>query len=433
MSATVFRCSLCWLFLLAGVDLSAGPYSAALNDPANTHDAPVPGFVGPDGIGGARISDGSGGFLNTDNYVNPIFFDWASSVINYSPAPGVASTWSNPALSLGPVTGDDFNVVSLGDLSSSQIASSTPPGMLTLHFTHPIRNLSGADFVVYENGSLSGFNTGGAGSGGIFGELAYVEVSSDGINFVRFPSVSLTPSLVGSYGTIDPTNVFNLMGKHVNAYGDSWGTPFDLSDVGLDSISYIRIVDIPGSGFFKDSLGNPIYDAWLTIGSGGVDVEAIGTISRLMTFNEWQDLNGLAGATRGATVDAVGNGVPNLLKYAFTRQPTRLDGSPALTSVALESGRLVITFTRDERASDLLYEVQVSDTLSASDWTTVAQSTGGQAMAAVGAFTPTIEEASASAITSIGVIRRVRVTDVVSAAGRQKRYMRVKVTQLTTP
>jgi len=421
LGATIFICG----------DLLAGPYSQGLNDPTNPYDAPVPGFVGPDGIGASTISNGFGGFLNPDNYVNPLFFDWAASVTNYSPAPGVGSSWSNPALALGPVTGNNFDVVSLGDLSSSQISAGTPPGTLTLHFTNPIRNLDGADFVIFENSFIAGSNTGGAGAGGVDADLAYVEVSSDGVNFVRFPSRSMTPGLVGPYGTIDPTNVFNLVGKHVNAYGQSWGTPFDLSEVGLDSVSYIRIVDIPGSGAFLDSTGQPIYDAWLTIGSGGVDIEAVGTISRLMTFSQWQDWNGLAGASRGATADPDGDGVPNLLEYAFSRQPNRVESNPALTSVAIVNGYMVITFTRDERASDLLYEVQVSATLNGSDWTTVAQSMSGAPTVAANGFAPTITETSASSIASIGVIRQVRVTDVVPAAGHKQRFMRIKVTQLT--
>lgn len=46
----------------------------------------------------------------------------------------------------------------------------------------------------------------------------------------------------------------------------------------MNLIRYVRIVDIPGSGDFLDSLGNPILDAWLTTGSGGFDLRAIGVI-----------------------------------------------------------------------------------------------------------------------------------------------------------
>ena len=86
--------------------------------------------------------------------------------------------------------------------------------------------------------------------------------------------------------------MYNLAGKHVNAYGNSWGTPFDLENladdplviggqVNLDEINFARIVDIPGSGDFLDSSGDPIYDAWHTWGSGGVDLEAVGVINEV--------------------------------------------------------------------------------------------------------------------------------------------------------
>ena len=407
--------------------LLAGPYSAGWNDPVNTADAPVPGFTGPDGIGGARIADGSGGFLHPRNYVNPLFLGWAATVEDYSPAPNVSGAWADETFALGPVTGDNFDIVSLGDLNASQISGGAPPGSITLHFVNPIRNLTGADFTVFENALIE------IGSGGVFGELGYVEASSDGVNFVRFPSASLTPGAVGAYGTFDPTNVFNLAGKHVNGNGESWGTPFDLAAVGLSSASYIRIVDIPGSGAFHDSANRPIYDAWVTFGSGGLDLEAVGAISRAITFDQWQTVRGLAGAQRGAAVDVDRDGVPNFLEYAFARLPDRADETPAPATTEIAAGRLVITFTRDERASDLVYEVQAANDPAANAWTTIAQSTAGAPTVAAGAFTPSIVETNASAIASVGVLRKVRVADVQTVAGNSRRFLRVKVTSIPVP
>ncbi len=128
--------------------------------------------------------------------------------------------------------------------------------------------------------------------GEISGELGYVEVSTDGSHFARFASVSLTPAAVGPYGTFNSTDVYNLVGKHVNAFGDSWGTPFDLQTlandplvingmVDLNRILYIRIVDIPGDGTWLDASGHSIFDAWLTTGSGGLDLEALGVIHQI--------------------------------------------------------------------------------------------------------------------------------------------------------
>jgi hypothetical protein len=129
--------------------------------------------------------------------------------------------------------------------------------------------------------------------------LAYVEVSTDGANFVRFPSISQTSDPLDPIGQVDPTQVYNLAGKHVNNgviisedefVPASWGTPFDLDVlteiaqpdlIDLNNINFVRIVDIPGNGAFTDADGNSIYDPWQTPipGSGGFDLEAVGVLN----------------------------------------------------------------------------------------------------------------------------------------------------------
>jgi len=422
-------------------------YSAGLNDPTNAYDAPVPGFVGPDGDGFSPDSSAS-------NYVNPLFFGWAvEQVVNYSPAPGVGLytplpgltlDFSIPSKALGPVTGDNFDVVSLGDLSTTQITGGVAPGQITLQFGVPIRNRSGADLVIFENA------TGGTNS--VFGELAYVEVSSDGEHFARFPSRSLTSSSVSAYSSIDPRKVFNLAGKHVNASGDSWGTPFDLAQlasdplcdpllypggdppVNLNAIRYVRLVDIPGKGpfldsqgnlinRFLDSQGNSIYDAWLTYGSGGFDLEAVGAISQNATFSSWAAQNSLPPNSESDDTD--GDGLADLLEYAFANIPTISDNTTPPTVLGVAAGRLQITFRRDERAADLTYEVQASDNLST--WTTIARCESGGPVVGAEDFSPEITETSASPIASVGVIRKVGVRDVVDLSAKPRRFLRVRI------
>jgi hypothetical protein len=422
-------------------NLCAGPYSAALNDPTNAYDAPVPGFLGPGGIGQARLDtyqvdyNGDPIYQNPNNYVNPVFFAWANNVVNYSPSAFVSSDFADSLLALGPVTGDDWDVVSLGDLTASQISAGTPAaGSITVTLAKPIRNLTGADFVIYENGALAQSNQGGAGVGGIFGELAYVEVSDGGAIYRRFPAASLTAAAVGPYGTLNPTNLYNLAGKHTNADGNSWGTPFDLSQVGLSQITHIRIVDVPGSGAFKDAALRPIYDAWPTFGSGGFDLEAVGSISTAMTFAEWPALASLPQNQRGENDDPDGDGLPNLLEYAFACVPWVADAAGAAPTCAMVtdgSGRHAeLRFLRDERLIDLSYEVQIADNLSNSSWTTIASSTAGAPVQAVAGYHPVIAETSAGSIASIGVIRRVTVRDTQPAPSSGRRFFRVKVSRL---
>src|SRR4030042_3907614 len=277
------------IVLVISVFAYAGPYT----------EAGVNGYIGVD----RRHANPA----DADAVINPIFRGWATPVVSYKPTPGVFAVWRDPNNALGPATGDNLDIVSLGDLDSSQIVLGMEPGKITLSFSEPIRDCNGYDFVVFENGLVSNYNTGGGSvKVQMFAELGYVEVSSNGGDFVRFPSVSLTAALVGMYGTIEISDVYNLAGKHPNADGVCIGTPLDLSEmageesvlsgvVDINNINYVRIVDIPGSVDFEDEAvrhidpgswpvwelyvnNHPIYDAWLTFESGGVDLEAMGVL-----------------------------------------------------------------------------------------------------------------------------------------------------------
>lgn len=272
--------------LACGFSAMAGPYSSAQgNTTVGAIDAGIPGYITPGGAGSGSASG---------NTINPIFAAWATGFSIYEPSPGVSASFMTPNNALGPV---GSSIVSLGDLYSPSAPPKVggvpvdpnvkgdaygfvgydAPGQITLTFSSRIGNGAGADFAVFENGFMSGAK--------LFAELAYVEVSSDGLNFARFASLSLTPAAVGAFGTVDTTGVYNLAGKHAAG----WGTPFDLDTLSsdplvaagvlsLDNIGYVRLVDIPGSGDFKDSQGNSIYDAWVTTGSGGLDLDAVGVI-----------------------------------------------------------------------------------------------------------------------------------------------------------
>jgi hypothetical protein len=282
---------------------------------------------------------GINGYINPDNrrrhagpeepnaVINPIFRGWAAEVVSYSQAPGVDPMWSEPNKALGPVTGrGDDDIFSLGDLSKEQIEQGVRPGEITLLFDEPIRNGGGYDFAVFENGMLSELTTAeGSAAGQMFAELAYVEVSSNGEDFVRFPAVSLTEEAAGLFGTIEISKVYNLAGKHPNSYNICTGTPFDLQEIAdetevvsgivdINDIRYVRIVDIPGSGDFYDEAvmninpntrpdwdcyanNHPIYDAWNTslvplYPSGGFDLEAIGVLKE-QKYSADIDLNGV--------------------------------------------------------------------------------------------------------------------------------------------
>jgi hypothetical protein len=216
---------------------------------------------------------------------DPTLVAWATGWENYLPAENVDPSWTDPGKALGPATGNPLDVVALGE---REAGSKDAPGEITFTFDELIGNRTGPDFVVFENSFVS--------AGGLFIELAFVEVSSDGDLFARFPSVSLTPDLISQYGILDQTDIHNLVGQFQNAFGTTQGTPFDLTDladhpdvlsgaVDLDVITHVKIVDIPGAGDYFDQAtafgydsDNPIYDPHPTIGSGGSDIEAVALI-----------------------------------------------------------------------------------------------------------------------------------------------------------
>ena len=185
-----------------------------------------------------------------------------------NPSLGLASTGSE-SNAIGQATPNNvYSVVSLGD-GGSALAT----------FARPIRNGEGPDFAVFENSF-----------GDIYLELAFVEVSSDGERFVRFPATCLTQNetQLGNAGATDPTNINNLAGKFRIGYG----TPFDLEElrdstgIDIDSIVYVRIVDVVGcidpAYATRDQYGNIINDPWPTpFESSGFDLTGVGVIHEL--------------------------------------------------------------------------------------------------------------------------------------------------------
>jgi len=189
---------------------------------------------------------------------SPLFVNWANGHAAYQPGSGVDPTWQAPPKAYGRATDSVYDILCLGN-----------GGSATLFFPLPIRDGPGADFAVFENG-ISDY----------FLELAFVEVSSDGIHFTRFPTTSLTTTPVGGFGELEPSDLDGFAGK----YRIGFGTPFDLATLpdspALDKqhIRFVRLVDIIGDGTTKDSANRPIYDPTPTIGSGGFDLEAIGVL-----------------------------------------------------------------------------------------------------------------------------------------------------------
>jgi hypothetical protein len=201
-----------------------------------------------------------------------VFIEWATGITVVRGPQDI----TNPA---GPLASSGTpNDGMKGGASGSGIVSLGDGGNAILTFDTPIANGSGFDFAVFENGFSDTFL-----------ELAFVEVSSDGINFFRFPSHSETQTAtqIGGFGAVDCRYINNLAGK----YRANFGTPFDLSDIpdnallDKDNITHVKIIDAIGTinplYASYDSKGNIINEPYSTpFVSGGFDLNGVGVINQ---------------------------------------------------------------------------------------------------------------------------------------------------------
>ncbi|UFH33234.1 T9SS type A sorting domain-containing protein [Chryseobacterium sp. C-71] len=210
-----------------------------------------------------------------------LFKSWATGATvlrGYQQINSTVSAVANAGVDANATGASNGSIVSLGD-----------GGNAILTFAKPITNGSGFDFAVFENGFMSGQ------SGRAFLELAFVEVSSDGINFFRFPShnqypanfIQNTTDIGGSgFATMDATYLNNFAGKYTSGFG----TPFDISDLpdnpllNKEQITHVKIIDVIGTNIETyrtyDSFGNVAIDPFPTPGgSSGFDLDAVGVIN----------------------------------------------------------------------------------------------------------------------------------------------------------
>lgn len=253
---------------------------------------------------------------------------WATAVESVVFGSDVDARWRDTEVVPGPAEGSGAGVLALGR-----------GGEITLRFGRPVLDGPGPDLAVFENGFSDDFL-----------ELAWVEVSTDGIHFVRFPNYSATASPVGAFGTMDTRALYGLAGK----YRRGFGTPFDLGELAeayaavvageveyaaefeeqlltnfpyldLNDIRYVRLVDVVGDGTAASAGRNPdggaypIYDPYPTVGSAGFDVDAVAVLyAGVRDFGDYAEGRGLSGER---WADADGDGWADGLEYLLGGDP----------------------------------------------------------------------------------------------------------------
>lgn len=231
-------------------------------------------------------------------FIGIIFFIALESKGQYAPAaqqPGSTAIWQDSSIIKAWATGcnvqrgfqniadTSLGLASAGDSSlalakaGNGVVSLGDGGSAILSFKNPIGNGPGWDFAVFEN-AFDDF----------FLELAFVEVSSDGKNFYRFPASFAGTNLkqTATFDSSDARQINMLAGK----YRGGFGTPFDLEELkniaglNINAISHVKIIDVVGSlnaSYAQhDSQGNIVNDPWPTpFPSSGFDLDAVAVIN----------------------------------------------------------------------------------------------------------------------------------------------------------
>ncbi|MHC4375925.1 MAG: hypothetical protein ACYS26_04935 [Planctomycetota bacterium] len=182
-------------------------------------------------------------------------------------------------------------------------------GDIVLGFEGDLVDGPGADFTVFENGFVL------TGSAAVFAEILFVEVSTDGANFARFPSSYVgSGSDMGSYrGLAGGLPVLaNVATNSVSPFDPaiSGGEAFDLAELALHPLVQAGTVDLQAIRFVRlvdalvadtDSQGTPL------MAFGGSDVDAVAAIHSDQTDLTTQPVCDLSQDVQGRLVLRLGD------------------------------------------------------------------------------------------------------------------------------
>ncbi len=186
----------------------------------------------------------------------------------------------------------------------------------------------------------------------------------------------------------------------------------------------------PGSAGGTDSAGL-IFTGGLAFGADGLlygvapsgGADGGGVVFRIALpspLSDWKSFH-LGDANAPDLGDSDDDGLPNLLEYALLTAPDLADPGavPAAAISSFPDGdRLAVDVPRDPARSDVTVIVEISESLLAGSWTTLASSAGGFPFTGPGYFSG--DSASAG-------VKLVTIRDTQSASISFKRFIRIRV------
>jgi hypothetical protein len=240
-----------------------------------------------------------------------------------------------PPLGLGQTQGS-LDVVSLGGA-----------GQIVVSFDdNAVVDGEGDDLVIFENAFYGGSL--------LFEELAYVEVSADGRVWTMFPFDAVTHEGLAGRTPVDAGPSTGIDPLSDEAGGDR----FDLADLGLDFVRFLRITD---AGDEIDDPGNHSFAGT----KGGFDLDAAAALHSIPLGCIAGTVTSSAGPVGGARVklDAEGerrrrrrSGEDGRFRFCRLRPGLDYDLRTSVDGVGAATGRVYIGGEQLRAAVDLVLE-----------------------------------------------------------------------------
>lgn len=236
----------------------------------------------------------------------------------------------------------------------------------------------------------------------------------DGVTYVK---TAVTPSITSA------PNARCILGQTFSYQIVAENSPTSYGAIGLPAgLSVDPLTGLISGQLAEDAPRGMVATSILAANSAGTGAASF-SLEVVTGFAAWTGDASLAGESAAAAADPDGDGVPNLLEYAFARAPLAAEplsvGLPQVTLVDDGSGpNLVAVFVLPANRPDIVYTVQVSSDLVS--WEN-GTSYGSGALAPSGAL-PTEEISRAGVPGGQEIVVRDR-----NAGGSPRRFMRVAV------
>lgn len=161
---------------------------------------------------------------------------FAKAVESFTPGAGAGfGADQMPDVVLGPPEGGGSAAGSLDVLTLGR------GGEIVLEMSRPIGDGPGPDFVVFENAFVI------AGTDKVYEELGEVSVSADGVTWISFPC-DPPAGIVARCAGRTPVLASSANGVSVVDPSASGGDAFDLAEVGVPLVTFVRIRDKQSGG-----------------------------------------------------------------------------------------------------------------------------------------------------------------------------------------